>query len=92
MQRLQEREIDRYGSEIEDPDDPRYEAHKDFLEWAAGYDTGGLDMRSKATHERWLSQLETPALRIEGTQSVEENTKAIMQKIMPSQPDASDSP
>ncbi|KKL73948.1 hypothetical protein LCGC14_2069810, partial [marine sediment metagenome] len=31
-------------------------------------------------------------LRIEGTQSVEENTKAIMQKIMPSQPDASDSP
>ncbi len=92
MQRLQAREIDRYGSEIEDPDDPRYEAHKDFLEWAAGYDTGGLDMRSKATHERWLSQLETPALRIEGTQSVEENTKAIMQKIMPSQPDASDSP
>lgn len=89
IQRLRKREIALYGSEIETPKDPRYETHKGFLEWAAAYDTGGLDMRSKATHEKWLSKLKTPFLRIEGTQSIEENTKAIMQKVVPNKHDAS---
>jgi adenylate kinase family enzyme len=89
IQRLRKREIGRYGSEIENPGDPRYEMHKGFLEWAAAYDTGGLDMRSKATHEKWLSELKTPFLRIEGTQSIEENTRAIIRKVAPNQSDAS---
>ncbi|MCD4701305.1 MAG: AAA family ATPase [Candidatus Aegiribacteria sp.] len=90
IQRLKKREIDRYGAEIQNPDDPRHEIYKGFLEWAAAYDTGGLDMRSKAMHEKWLSELATPFLRIEGTQSIEENTRVIMQKVKLSQSNASD--
>ncbi len=90
MQRLQKREIDRYGSEIENPGDPMYETHRGFLEWAAAYDSGGLDMRSRATHEKWLSEFTTPFILIEGTESIEENTRAIKQKILLNHPDASD--
>jgi len=81
MRRLEKREVRRYGSEIKNPDDPRFETHKGFLEWAAAYDTGGLDMRSKARHEKWIKELKTPLLRIKGTQSIEENTRVIMQKV-----------
>ena len=82
IQRLRKREIDRYGSEIDNPQDPRYEVHMKFLDWAASYDTGGLDMRSRAMHEKWISELTSPFIRIEGTQSIEENTGIIVQKII----------
>lgn len=85
IKRLQKREINRYGPEIENPGDSRYETHKGFLEWAAAYDTGGLDMCSRTTHEEWLSGLKNPFLRIEGTQSIEENTRTILQEVLPNQ-------
>jgi len=78
---LQKREFERYGVDIENPDDPRYETHKGFLDWAEAYETGGLDTRSKARHEKWLSEINNPFLRIEGTHSIEENTRVIMQKM-----------
>ncbi len=81
MQRLEKREINRYGSEIKNPEDSRFETHKGFLEWAEAYDSGGQDMRSKTRHEKWIADLKMPFLRIEGTQSIEENTKIVMQKI-----------
>ncbi len=81
MQRLENREINRYGSEIKNPENARYKTHKGFLEWAEAYDSGGLDMRSKTRHEKWLADLKMPFLRIEGTQSVKENPKIVMQKI-----------
>jgi len=37
-----------------------------FLEWAAGYDEGGLDMRSHARHKQWLSDLPCKVLRWRG--------------------------
>ncbi|WP_279221622.1 hypothetical protein [Clostridium chromiireducens] len=27
--------------------------HMEFLEWAAAYDNGDIDMRSKAKHDEW---------------------------------------
>ena len=83
LQRLRQREIDRFGSEIEDPNDPMYETHKGFLEWAAAYDTGGLDMRSKALHEKWITALPCNVIRIEDDRSIEENLKTVMKQIMP---------
>lgn len=83
MQRLQKREIDRYGPEIENPDDPRYETHKGFLEWAAAYDTGGLDMRSKFRHEEWITTLPCPVVRIEHDRTIQENLKTVLKEIMP---------
>ena len=81
IQRLETREISRFGSEIKNPEDSRYKTHKNFLEWAAAYDTGGENMRSKARHEKWIANLKMPFIRIEGTQSVEENTRVILKKI-----------
>ena len=78
MHRLQERETDRYGPEIENPGDPRYKTHVSFLEWARAYDTGGLEMRSKATHEKWISTLPCPVLRLENSRTVQENLKTVL--------------
>ena len=82
MQRLRKREIDRYGTEIENPDDPGFKAHREFFDWAAKYDSGGLDIRSRAMREKWISELTTPCIRIEGAHSIELNTRMIMQKIV----------
>lgn len=79
MQRLKEREIDRYGLEIENPSDSRYEAHKVFLEWALEYDTGGLDMRSKATHDKWITTLPCKVVRVEQDRTIQENLKTVLE-------------
>ena len=77
LARLRAREIARYGPEIEHPDDPRHDAHKAFLSWAASYDTGGLDMRSRALHEAWLRSIPTPIFRLEGGKPLEENLETL---------------
>jgi len=83
IRRLKKREIYRYGPEIENPDDPRYETYKDFLEWTAAYDTGRLDMRSKFRHEQWITTLPCTVVRIEHDRTIKENLKTILKKIMP---------
>ncbi|MCK5116666.1 MAG: hypothetical protein KAR44_08705 [Candidatus Aegiribacteria sp.] len=90
MQRLQQREINRYGPEIKNPSDPRYETHKGFLEWAAAYDTGGLDMRSKATHEEWLATLSCPVVRIEHDRTIQENLKTVLNERLLNKTDTGD--
>ena len=35
---------------------------------AAGYDTGGVEMRSKAMHDAWSRKLSCPVLVLDGTQ------------------------
>ncbi|MHC4450511.1 MAG: P-loop NTPase family protein [Planctomycetota bacterium] len=37
-----------------------------FLEWAARYDEGDVDVRSRKLHEEWLTTLQCPILRLEG--------------------------
>jgi hypothetical protein len=82
MQRLEKREVTRYGSGIEDPNDPRYQGYHDFLDWAAAYDAGGLDIRSKSNHEEWIAALPYPVLRIEGDRTIKENMKAILDEVL----------
>ena len=83
MQRLEKREIERYGPEIDDPDNPGYQGHREFLDWAAAYDTGGLDMRSKSRHEQWITTLPCPVIRIERDRTVRENLKTVVNRITP---------
>jgi len=47
-----------------------YQGYVDFLDWAQRYDSGGLEMRSRALHEDWFSKLSGRVLRLEGDQSV----------------------
>lgn len=77
LQRLKEREFQRYGEEIF-PGGSKYELSKSFLKWASLYDDAGLEVRSKTLHEYWMSDLNCPILRIEGDHSVQERIDIIM--------------
>src|ERR1051326_2927858 len=57
MERLRAREIARYGPSAIAPGGELRQSHIEFLEWAAQYDTGGMEMRSRALHEAWLERL-----------------------------------
>ena len=78
MQRLDEREVLRYGTDITSIDHPMNAAHELFISWASKYDTAGLDMRSKAQHEEWIKILPCKVLRIEGDLPV----SSIMQIVL----------
>ncbi|MBQ7338601.1 MAG: hypothetical protein IJW40_09155 [Clostridia bacterium] len=56
IERLKQREKDRFGSRIEQGGD-MYRQHLEFIEWAKAYDTGGMNMRSKAKHDEWQKLL-----------------------------------
>jgi len=64
MERLIAREKERYGSRILAGGDME-KIHRDFLEWAARYDEGGMEVRSLALHEHWLGSLPCPVLRLD---------------------------
>jgi hypothetical protein len=52
-----------------------------FLDWAASYDEGGLDMRSRQRHEQWLGMLPCPIICIEGEYTIEEQIDVLMTEI-----------
>lgn len=62
MERLRERE--------EADGIPERQADE-FLAWAARYDDGGLEVRSRLLHERWLEALSCPVLRVGGDEPLD---------------------
>lgn len=81
IKRLKERERKEFGVEALSPGGKMYENHKGFLEWASKYDNGGLDMRSKLTHELWLSKIDCSVLRIEGNISLPTSINLVFEKL-----------
>ena len=77
MARLRQREHERFGERIL-PGGDMYEQSHAFLAWAASYDAGGLDIRSKQRHAQWLSTLPCPILRFEGEFTIEEHLAVLM--------------
>lgn len=77
LARLGAREIERYGRHAIAPGGDLHGAHLAFLEWAGRYDTGGLEMRSRAMHETWLATLPTAVVRLDGDVSVAEQLARI---------------
>ena len=72
LMRLRAREIERYGQDAVRPGGELHTPHVEFLAWAGCYDTGGLEMRSRALHEAWLAILPCAIVRLEGDLSVAE--------------------
>ena len=68
--RLREREMSELGR-----------VDEAFLEWAAQYDTGRLPGRSRALHEKWLSERSCPVLRLEGDLSVAERVARVTEAL-----------
>jgi hypothetical protein len=64
MARLRAREEARYGRRIEVGGD-MCQAHVEFMNWAASYDTARAPVRSLHMHEAWIEDLPCPVLRLD---------------------------
>ena len=78
--RLRQRELQRFGERIL-PGGDMYESSQAFLAWAASYDNGGLDIRSRRLHKEWLGMLPCPILCLEGEYTMEEQLAVLMVEI-----------
>lgn len=71
MERLRQREHERFGERIR-PGGDMHTSSQEFFAWAASYDEGCLDIRSRRLHEQWLGTLQCPIICIEGEYTIEE--------------------
>ena len=83
LERLARRERGRYGAEAIAPGGSLHRAHEEFLDWAAQYDTGGPEMRSRAMHEAWLAGIACPVVRLEGDVTATEQIRRIEAQLRP---------
>ena len=81
MFRLEAREIERYGKDKAKPNGVWSESSRKFLDWAARYDSGGLDVRSRALHEAWMASLPCPVIRLEGDFSMDERVERVVSAL-----------
>lgn len=88
MERLIERERERYGHRIV-PGGDMEKIHRDFLEWAARYDEGGMDVRSLVLHEHWMRSLPCPVLRLDAILPTEVQAELAMDFLSRSTPEFS---
>ena len=77
LARLKRRERERFGARI-GPGGDMEAIHASFLIWASQYDDPGFIGRSRSRHEAWLSERETPVLRLSGTRAPEALTGAVL--------------
>jgi adenylate kinase family enzyme len=77
LARLRAREATRYGAAIL-PGGVMYKQHQDFMEWAASYEEGGLDTRSRKLHEHWLAALPCPVIRLEGEMPTDAQVSTVL--------------
>ena len=76
IERLHAREYARFGDRIREGGD-MHAAHRAFLDWAAQYDTGDVNMRSKACHDAWQEMLPCPVVTVNGADDVQSSLCAI---------------
>jgi adenylate kinase family enzyme len=80
MERLRRREQADFGPRIA-PGGDMAAINAGFIEWAASYDAGGLEQRSLAQHERWLSRQRCPVLRLDSIAPVATLLAAVLAAI-----------
>jgi adenylate kinase family enzyme len=69
LHRLHDRETQRYGPSI-GPGGAREADHREFIEWASGYEDPTFEGRNRAQHEEWLTGLPCPVLRLDSSAAV----------------------
>lgn len=80
MERIEKREYKRFGNRILHGGD-MYEGHQEFIEWAKSYDTGDINMRSKALHDYWLKDIRCKKLVVDGTKPLEQIIKSLIEIV-----------
>ena len=83
LRRLRAREAKRFGADAVAPGGWRHHEMEDFIEWAARYDEGGLDVRSFQKHQAWLAALPCRVLRLDGERPAPELVKDVVAAITP---------
>lgn len=76
IERLKQREYNHFGDRIL-PGGDMYKNHIEFLEWAAKYDTAGIEQRSRALHTEWLKKINCPVITVDGTKPINEILKKV---------------
>lgn len=76
IERLKRREYEQFGSRIEIGGD-MYDNHQEFLAWAADYDFGDINMRSKAKHNEWQKLLQCKQITLDGSIDLKDNFEII---------------
>lgn len=76
IERLKQREFNHFGDRIL-PGGDMYQNHIEFLEWAAKYDSAGVEQRSRALHTEWLKKVNCPVIIVDGTKPVDEILKKV---------------
>ena len=76
LSRLETRERSRFGGRILHGGDMERQ-HREFMDWAARYDTAGPEIRSRALHDEWQEKLACPVVELDGSLSVE----ALLKKL-----------
>ena len=52
-----------------------------FMEWVRAYDTGSVEMRSKAKHDEWQKLLHCKQIVLDGAADLEDNFQAVQAAI-----------
>jgi hypothetical protein len=81
LQRLRERETARYGASRIAPDGDLHARYEAFLAWAARYETGGSEVRSRRLHEAWVQNLPSHirVLRLDSSRPVSDLVADVLQ-------------
>jgi adenylate kinase family enzyme len=82
LARLEARERLRHGPAV-GPGGVGEAQHQSFMAWARGYDDDDFEGRSRARHERWLSTVPCPVLRLDSAMPVADLVAAVTPSIQP---------
>jgi adenylate kinase family enzyme len=77
IRRLRAREAQRFGAAAVAPGGSMHRQHDEFIQWAAAYDDGDLNIRSRRLHEKWMVKLACPILRLDGEMPTESQLELI---------------
>lgn len=80
IERLKNRERQKFGDRIM-PGGDMYTKHIEFIEWARKYDTGSVNMRSKAKHDEWQKLLQCKQIVLNGADDLGENLGKVQAEI-----------
>lgn len=76
IERIKNREKEKFGERIAVGGD-MYKSHIEFLEWAKAYDTGSVNMRSRAKHDKWENKLQCERILLNGASDLDYNLAII---------------
>lgn len=81
LQRLRQRESERFGSRIR-PGGDMCDAHEEFIAWAAKYDTGDVSGKTRARHEAYLQQQESPVICLNSEGEISQLRDQVLMRLL----------